>query len=95
MASLIQRLDFELHNFVDSFANLIKASRVESADSRKPQARDSRVICYCGHTFDKQQGKSAIVADPSTCPKACSLYIIAYYLVLGRKGAWRPAGSLG
>ena len=39
MATLLQRLDVELHTFTDLFANLIKASRVGKAESSKSQAR--------------------------------------------------------
>lgn len=36
MTSLLQRLDTELHNFVECFANLIKAARLETP-GHKPQ----------------------------------------------------------
>lgn len=38
MATLLQRLDVELHSFTDFFANLIKASRIVKAESSKSQA---------------------------------------------------------
>lgn len=37
MATLLQRLDAEIATFTDNFANLVKASRVSTPDSKKNQ----------------------------------------------------------
>lgn len=39
MATLLQRLDAEIATFTDNFANLVKASRVSTPDSKKNQVQ--------------------------------------------------------
>ncbi|KAL3147951.1 hypothetical protein ABBQ38_014246 [Trebouxia sp. C0009 RCD-2024] len=38
MGTILQRLDAEIVTFTDSFANLVKASRIDNLGSNKPQA---------------------------------------------------------
>lgn len=48
MATLLQRLDAEVATFTDNFANLVKASRVSTPDSKKNQVQlhaDLNLLC--------------------------------------------------
>lgn len=37
MGTILQRLDAEIVTFTDSFANLVKASRIDNLATNKPQ----------------------------------------------------------